>query len=169
MAVTIFSLIGIVCAFTGLAVFLISAIALLPVGLYNAIRACFMLKETIPLLEKETVPTVFFGATIVVALVSSGLFYMMTRIGNQGKTEGHTSFYGSTDNITPTASSSGNNAEGSILHQHRHRLFSGYTINYILIAVIWAAVGKVPVHTIIYSINVLYNRHLSSTKDGNYR
>jgi hypothetical protein len=145
MSITIFSIIGVLCAFLGLAVFLISAIALLPVGLYNAIRACLMLNETIPLLEKETVPTIFFGTTIAVALVSSGLFFMMTRIGKKdGKTEGCDSFYGSTSNSGQTISSNSNssNADVSILHQHSHRLLSGYTINYILIAVIWAVVGK---------------------------
>lgn len=142
MKVTIFSIIGVVCAFSGLGVFLISAIALLPVSIYNAIRACFMLNETIPLLEKETIPTIFFGTTIGVALVSSGLFFMMTRIGKKdGKTEGQVSFYGSTSNSGQTTISS--NADGDVLNKHRHQLLNGYTINYILIAIAWACVGNV--------------------------
>lgn len=136
MSLTIISVLGVVCAFLGLGVCLISMICLLPINIYNAILSGIKLKHAIPLLDTSMIPTLFFGGNILLALISACLFYKITRKEQKRKNEenGKTDIRGTT---------SGNSLSShSVFNHHKHSLLNGYTYSYVLINVMWACVGK---------------------------
>lgn len=136
MVLTIFSVLGVVCAFLGLGVFLISMICLLPVNLYNAILSCIKLKHAIPLLDTSMIPTLFFGGNILIAFISVCLFYKITRKEQKRKNEES----GKTDNRGTTSNNS--ISDHSVFSHHQHSLMNGYTYSYVMIDIIWACLGK---------------------------
>jgi hypothetical protein len=142
MAIAIFSILGVVCAFLGLGVFLLSMISLLPVNLYNAVMSCIKLQHAIPVLSKSVIPTLFFVGNILIALVSAGLFYMITRTQqrkNDGKTDN-----GAGGSTTSKKSPVGNDqtSNHNVFSHHKHSLMNGYTYAYVSIDVIWALIGR---------------------------
>lgn len=137
MSIGICSVLGVILAFSGLAVFLGSLIALLPINIYNAIRSCFILKKAIAVSDRNALPAVFFSCTILLALVSLGLFLVMTS-KSKGKTEEHNSTYGST---TDGGNSNNTNTKPSVLAKHKHRVVNVYSISYVVIDVIWLVAG----------------------------
>ncbi|GAN02082.1 hypothetical protein MAM1_0016d01522 [Mucor ambiguus] len=143
MTIGICSVLGVILAFSGLAVFLISLIALLPVNIYNAIRSCLVLKHAIAISDQNVMPVVFFSGTILVALVSLGLFMIMTH-KSKGKTERQESTYGST---TDSGASKNSNTKPSVLAKHKHRVVNIYSISYVVIDVIWVAAGIFLLHS----------------------
>lgn len=141
MTIGICSVLGVLLAFSGLAVFLVSLIALLPVNIYNAIRSCLVLKHAIAISDQDVAPAVFLSGTILVALVSLGLFMVMTH-KSKGKTERQESTYGSTTNSGANNNNSKNsNTKPSVLAKHKHRVVNIYSISYVVIDVIWVAAG----------------------------
>ncbi|KAF1801223.1 hypothetical protein V8B55DRAFT_1389831 [Mucor lusitanicus] len=147
MTIGICSVLGVLLAFSGLAVFLVSLIALLPVNIYNAIRSCLVLKHAIAISDQDVAPAVFLSGTILVALVSLGLFMVMTH-KSKGKTERQESTYGSTTNSGANNNNSKNsNTKPSVLAKHKHRVVNIYSISYVVIDVIWVAAGILLLHS----------------------
>ncbi|KAK4512705.1 uncharacterized protein ATC70_003410 [Mucor velutinosus] len=151
MAIGICSVLGVILAFSGLAVFLVSLIALLPVNIYNAIRSCLVLKHAIAISDHDAMPVVFLSGTIVVALVSLGLFMVMTH-KSKGKTERHESTYGSTAD-SGANNNKNSNTKPSVLAKHKHRVVNIYSISYVAIDAIWVAAGILLLHSMSKSNN----------------
>ncbi|KAI8639488.1 hypothetical protein BD408DRAFT_421382 [Parasitella parasitica] len=138
MAIGICSVLGVVLAFSGLAVFLVSLISLLPVNIYNAIRSCLILKDAMAISDSSLQPVWFFSSTILLALVSLALFLIMTG-RSQGKTEQSNTTYGSTAN---GSNAKNTNTKPSIMAKHRHRVINIYSISYVAIDVIWVVADR---------------------------
>lgn len=151
MTIGICSVLGVILAFSGLAVFLISLISLLPVNIYNAIRSCLVLKHAIAISDHDKTPAVFFSVTILLALVSLGLFIIMTH-KSKGKTERQEPTYGSTTN-SGANSNKNSNTKPSVIAKHKHRVVNIYSISYVVIDVIWLAAG-------MFVVAVEYSRRL---------
>ncbi|CAO0801243.1 unnamed protein product [Mucor circinelloides] len=145
MTIGICSVLGVILAFSGLAVFLISLISLLPVNIYNAIRSCLVLKHAIAISDHDKTPAVFFSVTILLALVSLGLFIIMTH-KSKGKTERQEPTYGSTTN-SGTNNNKNSNTKPSVIAKHKHRVVNIYSISYVVIDVIWLAAGALLLHS----------------------
>ncbi|CAO3640744.1 unnamed protein product [Mucor fragilis] len=145
MAIGICSVLGVILAFSGLAVFLVSLIALLPINIYNAIRSCLVLKHAIAISDENLMPAIFLSATILVALVSLGLFMIMTH-KSKGKTERQESTYGSTTD-SGANNNKNSNTKPSVLAKHKHRVVNIYSITYVVIDIIWVAAGILLLHS----------------------
>ncbi|KAI9485917.1 MAG: hypothetical protein EXX96DRAFT_25025 [Benjaminiella poitrasii] len=150
MAVAIFSVIGVVCAFLGLSVFLISLISLLPVNIYNSTMAFFALRKILnsTLNVDSNIATLFFSGTILIAFVSSGLFYFMTtkKQEDNSTTISKTDMnYGSTDMSTQHSILKLSNTKPSVLaKQHRrHHLLNVYSISFVIINIVWGSIGYI--------------------------
>lgn len=136
MAIGICSVLGVILAFSGLAVFLVSLISLLPINIYNAIRSCLVLQKAVAISDSNLLPVLFFSGTILLALVSLGLFSIMTH-KSKGKTEHQDSTYGSTTN----GGNNNSNTKPSVLAKHKHRVVNIYSVSYVVIDVIWLVAG----------------------------
>lgn len=136
MSLTLFSVFGVVCAFLGLGVFLLTMVCLLPVNIYNAILSCIKIKHAIPLMDITMIPTLFFIGNMVLALISFGLFYKITRKEQKRKNEEN----GKMDGRGTTSNNS--ISHHSVFSHHKHSLMNGYTYTYVLIDLLWACAGK---------------------------
>ncbi|KAI9362252.1 hypothetical protein BD770DRAFT_382246 [Pilaira anomala] len=143
---TIFSVLGVVCAFLGLCVFLISMICLLPVNLYNAILSCIKLKQSIPLLDTSITPTLFFCGNILIALISLVLFCQITKREQQRKSK---EYIRSIDEESRATTSYNQTSNHNPFSHHKHSLLNGYTYSFIAINAIWACIGSFILHTLV--------------------
>lgn len=89
------------------------------------------------------IPAVFFVGNILVALISLGLFYIITR--KEQKKGGD----GKTDNVAGGGTASKKSAVNSnqisnhnVFSHHKHSLMNGYTYSYVAISIVWALIGK---------------------------
>ncbi|KAL9559613.1 hypothetical protein MBANPS3_000319 [Mucor bainieri] len=146
MTIGICSVLGVVLAFSGLAVFLVSLISLLPINIYNAIRSCLVLKHAMAISDQNAMPVVFLSGTIVVALASLGLFMIMTH-KSKGKTERQESTYGSTTDSGANNNNKNSNTKPSVLAKHKHRVVNIYSISYVVIDIVWVAAGILLLHS----------------------
>lgn len=173
MAIGICSVLGVILAFSGLAVFLVSLIALLPINIYNAIRSCLVLKHAIAISDENLMPAIFLSATILVALVSLGLFMIMTH-KSKGKTERQESTYGSTTD-SGANNNKNSNTKPSVLAKHKHRVVNIYSITYVVIDIIWVAAGmfvfvkcnKKLIQVQLKCLGILLLHSMSSSSDSN--
>lgn len=156
MSLIIFSVLGVVFAFFGLGVFILSLICLLPVNIYNAILSSIKLSHAIPLVNKTMLPLVFFGGNIVVALISIALFYMITRKRQQAKDI----MNGKTDNVRRGTTPGNQISNHNVFSHHKHSLMNGYTYAYVAVAVVWALVGSFLLYTLVS------NHTENNVKDG---
>lgn len=135
--VAIFSVLGVVCAFLGLGVFLLSMICLLPINIYNAIISCMKLKHAMRVLDTSMLPTLFFSGSILMSLVSLCLFYKITRNEREKKHQA----YGKTADSRATTEYNQTSHHNPFSH-HKHSLLNVYTYSFVVINAIWVCTGK---------------------------
>ncbi|KAG2231816.1 hypothetical protein BDF21DRAFT_492531 [Thamnidium elegans] len=142
--VAIFSVLGVVCAFLGLSVFLLSMICLLPVNIYNAIISCMKLKHAIPLLDTSIIPTLFFGGSILMSIISLCLFYKITEKEQVRKSQA----YGKTADYRATTPYNQTSHHNPFSH-HKHSLLNNYTYSFVVINAMWVCTGSFLLHTLV--------------------
>ncbi|KAI9248946.1 hypothetical protein EDC94DRAFT_624469 [Helicostylum pulchrum] len=142
--VAIFSVLGVVCAFLGLGVFLLSMICLLPVNIYNAIISCIKLQHAIPLLDTSMIPALFFSGSILMSLISLCLFYKITKNEREKKRQA----YGKTADYRATTSYNQTSHHNPFSH-HKHSLLNTYTYSFVVINAMWVCTGSFLLHTLV--------------------
>ena len=138
MSLVIFSVIGVLFAFLGLGVFLLSLISLLPVNVYHAIMSMTVLHKATSLMDRSIIPVTYVGFDITVALISMGLFYMITRKRKEIKDK----MNGKTDINRRGTTPTGQISKHNMLNHHQHGLLNGYTYTFIALNTIWLIIGK---------------------------